>query len=359
MCLQKGLSSTIPAKEDEEDVNFAVALQSAVLPHKVSCIRWVAEQFGSPQTFLTSSWDSTDNSVTLWSRFHDAAGEEAVAPEVLAQKYLPGDIIGFEFVDEQTIACATSEGALSILAITKDSITEKFSLPNFHSFNNGLVAACTGISVYDRNVATIGENGCLNIVSAASASVLRTIRDNNACSMCCLSFVKPDTVLVSSRYGNIDCYDIRRDSDEPVLTLSTKSEDEEELTDTTCISYLPTQNQIVFAGLENGSIMGWDLRNPGIFSTQLKPHDSQVNVIKFRKNDPNMMFSATEEGDVYQWLLRSEHNHHMDNVFINLVQSYGPVIENYHAINSIDVSSSHMICSGDEAYVYVLEIQQE
>ncbi|XP_058130302.1 nucleoporin Nup43 [Anopheles ziemanni] len=342
-------------------MDSGIEIVSAGLPHKVSCIRWVPEQLDAPNTFLTSSWDSTQNSVTLWSQFHNAYGEndQAAFPEPLAVKHLPGDIVQFEFIDEKTIACVTSEGALNILSIATDMIEEKFAIPNLHQFD-GFKAACTGVSVYDRDIATIGEDGCLKIVSVTVGEVLRTIKDKNTCSLCCISFVNPDTVLVSSRCGNIDCYDIRTDSDEPVLTLSTlsKTEDEDGLTDTTCISYQPVQNQIVFAGLEDGSIMGWDLRKPDIFSTHLKPHESSVNAIAFRRDDPKRMFSGTEGGEVFQWLLRSEYSL-VGDYFDQLVRSYGPVIENYSAINSIDVNESHMICSGDDAFVHIFEIQEE
>lgn len=43
--------------------------------------------------------------------------------------------------------------------MTQENITVKHQVDNLHKFKTNVPAACTGISIHETNIATVGEDG--------------------------------------------------------------------------------------------------------------------------------------------------------------------------------------------------------
>lgn len=41
-----------------------------------------------------------------------------------------------------------------------------------HVFKNGDISSCTALAVYDTDIVTVGEDGCINLLSAQSSKIL-------------------------------------------------------------------------------------------------------------------------------------------------------------------------------------------
>lgn len=43
---------------------------------------------------------------------------------------------------------------------------------DIHQFDNGDTSSCTDLAVYDTDIVTVGEDGCINLLSVQSSNVL-------------------------------------------------------------------------------------------------------------------------------------------------------------------------------------------
>lgn len=46
---------------------------------------------------------------------------------------------------------------------------------NIHSFKNGECSPCTALALYENDITTVGEDGCINLLTAQSQNVVRKI----------------------------------------------------------------------------------------------------------------------------------------------------------------------------------------
>lgn len=165
------------------------------LSEKVSKIRWIPQQYSSPDSFVTGGWDSPESSIKLWkltsgNDFFGAGGGDEPSeyiPKCTAQvSSLPGDITGVEFVDSDHIVVASTDGFVSVLHIdrnrTANNLSECYRYRNLHRFENGVAAACAGLATFEHNVATIGEDGRLNILAIDQNRVIACVDDADSCS---------------------------------------------------------------------------------------------------------------------------------------------------------------------------------
>lgn len=72
---------------------------------------------------------------------------------------------------------SSSNGSADLLKVSysdlKNSYLEnKLNWKDLHHFTNGDSSSCTGLAVYDTDVVTIGEDGCINLLSIQSPKIL-------------------------------------------------------------------------------------------------------------------------------------------------------------------------------------------
>lgn len=72
---------------------------------------------------------------------------------------------------------SSSNGSADLLKISysdlKNSYLEnKLTWKNLHYFKNGDSSPCTALAVYDTDVVTVGEDGCINLLSIQSSKIL-------------------------------------------------------------------------------------------------------------------------------------------------------------------------------------------
>lgn len=232
----------------------ATKVDSTFISEKVSRIRWIPEQYDESNSFITTSWDLDINNVKVWKLFrHDYTNDEnEFVPRCVAEICFSGDISGLEFVDEQNIVISNTEGFVSLIALNRekdeDNLQEQYRFENLHRFDtfsslNG--APCTAVSVHETDVASVGEDGRLNILSTVGQKVLRSISNADSCTISSVAFLSPKEVLTGNRLGIIKCFDIRSESQKPTGSFTISCEDEKRSNCVTCVTYHPTQKHIV------------------------------------------------------------------------------------------------------------------
>ncbi|XP_055585619.1 nucleoporin Nup43 [Uranotaenia lowii] len=371
-------------------------VNSTFISEKVSRIRWVPEQYDESSSFISAGWDSDENSVKVWKLFRndygigsDGEDENEFVPKCMAEVCFAGDISGLEFVDERTIVASNSEGFISVLELNRDrdedNLQEVHRFTNLHHFDtfSALNAApCTGLSVHESEVASVGEDGRLNVASIIAQKVLRNISGADSCTINCVAFLSPREILTGNRLGIIKCFDIRNESQKPSGSFAISCEDEKKSNCVTCLAYHPTQKHIILAGSEEGSITVWDLRQPQFPSSYLKAHEHAITELAFHRTQPSRLFSASEGGELWQWNQNATAGNSSTGGLINSTAS-GTLLMDSHpdtnnpwlngerakskinvtsllsgirkAINSFDSCRSKVICGGDNEAIYLLE----
>lgn len=225
------------------------------LSEKVSKIRWVPQQYSTPDSFVTGGWDSPENSIKLWKLtsgndlFGAGGGDEhsEYIPKCTAELPLSGDITGLEFVDSDHIVVASSDGFVSVVHIDRNrtaQLSERYRYRNLHCFENGAAAACEGLATFEHNVASIGA-GRLNILAINQNRVVACVDEADSCSLTCVTFVNQKEVFTGNRMGLVKMFDLRSENKAAVASFQISCDDDKKSNGVTSLTHHPTQKYIV------------------------------------------------------------------------------------------------------------------
>lgn len=142
--------------------------------------------------------------------------------------------------------------------LAHNNLAEKRRLVGLHKFSsNGNSAPCTGLSVFDSDVATVGEDGVLNVVSLNTGDIIKSFMNADSCSLTCVSFINQKEILTGNRMGIMKMFDTRTDSDRPIGSFLISCQDDKLSNCVSCIVYHPTQKHIV----SKKKILNFDFHN--------------------------------------------------------------------------------------------------
>lgn len=349
------------------------------ISEKISKVRWVPEQLKESDRLLSGSWDMPKNFVRIWRLQKNQYVDDynGYVPRCSDKYALSGDVTGIEFVTDETAVISCSDGRISLIKIKKaveeDTLQEEGRSEVLHKFNaSGETACCTSISVYGKEVATVGEDGRLNIIDTQAHLAVRRSIEADSVSLLSVLYVNPQEVLTANRMGVIRMFDIRSSAEaSATAAFMTSCEDDRRSNYVSCLTSHPTQSHIVLAGSEEGSITVWDLRNPGYPASYLSAHTSPITDIGFHRSDPSKLFTTAESGELWLWSLHSpmgvptaiEPSSNTDNNINpwlngerakNRISVTSLMSDLRKAINSFDCQSSKIVCGSDsEAFYFV------
>lgn len=272
-------------------------------------------------------------------------------------------------------------GHLSIIKIKKavdeDTLETVGHSALLHKFTaSNKAAPCTGLSVYAREIATIGEDGRLNIIDAGSLQNIRCSLDADSCSLTSVLYVNQQELLTANRMGVIRLFDVRSSNISEATANSTafmtSCEDEKRSNYVSCLTSHPTQQHIILAGSEEGSITVWDLRQPGFPASYLSAHTSAITEIGFHRSDPTKLFSAAEAGELWLWaqhptMSAMEGSSNAQAVAENInpwlngeraknrISVTSLMSDLRKSINSFDCHGTKIICGSDNEALYCID----
>jgi nuclear pore complex protein Nup43 len=133
-------------------------INGSFVSEKISKIRFVHQQYEDTEKFVTGSWNHSKNTVKLY-RFEkplDDSLDVDYQPKCICSVPVAGDVTGLEWIDYNNFAVSSSSGIASLFYLShgsSDGLKENFRFSDLHQFS------CTGLSVFEEDVATIGEDG--------------------------------------------------------------------------------------------------------------------------------------------------------------------------------------------------------
>ncbi|XP_036344581.1 nucleoporin Nup43-like [Rhagoletis pomonella] len=344
---------------------------------KISKIRWLPEKLEAAERFLTGSWEMPANFVRLWrlqqNQYADDYNE--FVPRCCDKQSFNGDVTGLEFIANDLAVVSCADGRITILHVTRavedDVLKQKAQSDVLHKFEaSGSAAPCTAISAYEKEIATVGEDGRLNIVDANDVHKVRRTIEADSIALTALKYVNPREVLTANRMGVIRMFDVRASADEVAVTaFMTSCEEERRSNYVSAITSHPTQPHIVLAGSEEGSITVWDLRQPGFPASYLSAHTSAITEIGFHHREPSKLFTAAEGGEL--WLWKQQSSTGITDMEASAAEHCNPWLNGERAksrinvtslisnlrksINTFDASGSKIICGSDSEAIYFID----
>ncbi|XP_044740603.1 nucleoporin Nup43 [Chrysoperla carnea] len=341
------------------------------ISEKPSKIRWKPEELFETQTFLTGSWDNEINNIKLWT-YKVSQEDPDIYPFVLKTLPFKGDVTEIKFINSNTAVVSSSDGYAILIRVKNDQhggfeLEEISRFSNLHYFNKFESSPCTGLSVYDEDIVTVGEDGRINLLNARQSRPIQVIENADSCTLKCVCFLKHNEVLTGNMRGQMKIWDIRatQSTNTPTSTFILS----DEYHGATCVTYHPTQRHVVLTGSEDGLISVWDLRQNMYPVTTLNAHTQAVAEIQFHPSHPNKLFSCSMGSELWAWNSNSKYitNNMLnmtqisdENIWLNADLSKDKLeilslMPNLNLpMNSLDVNRDKVLCGCDNEAIYVI-----
>ncbi|XP_020283292.1 nucleoporin Nup43 [Pseudomyrmex gracilis] len=343
---------------------MAENVQGTFVSEKISKIRWQYDDFAEAKNFLTGSWDNPVNKITYWT--FKTNYDEELSPDILSSHSFLGDVTELKFVSRDFFVASSSLGSVRLLQVDEDTCSEfkeHMAWEFIHSFKTTDYASCTALSTFEQDIASVGEDGRLNLLTAAEKKPVRVIENADSCSIYCVDFLKHNEVLTGNSRGHMKIWDLRNNRDVPDSTFMLSDQVK---TAATSITHHPTQRHIVVAGGGDGSLTAWDLRENTYPIVQLNAHAKAVSEIFFHQDRPDNIFTCSVSGELWHWnnapssklKLNSVSDAHWlkQTVSTNAkvtATSLCPVM--HKPINSIDINRSLLLFGCDNEAMYIVK----
>lgn len=225
-------------------------INSSFVSERINKIRFV-EEGGclEPNLFLSGSSEAPN--ISLWrlvrNEFLDDTESEHV-PKSVAKLTVNGEVTGLEIVDHNNFVVSSGSG-VSFGYINRDAerdnLRENKRFENLHKFTTGDPALCTGISIHDDSVCSIGEDGKVAVLSFTNQKVLLELEGVDSVTQTAVKFINFKELITGNRLGTLKAFDLRSGSKGPSSTFAISCEDEKKSNGVTCIANHPTQQHIV------------------------------------------------------------------------------------------------------------------
>ncbi|CAG9769548.1 unnamed protein product [Ceutorhynchus assimilis] len=339
-------------------------LNGIFVSQKVNKIRWKPETFGEPHFFLTGSWDDESNKIVLWDIVENAE-EEDFYPFSVAEYPYCGDVTEMKFLNTEYFACSSSSGSANVMRVSLSEIGEPLiqnytTWENLHYFKNGDPSPCTALAVHDNDMATVGEDGRINILRAQSKDIVRRIDNADSCSINCVIYLNHNEILTSNLRGQMKSWDLRSDTKQPKSSFMLSGD----LVTPTQLTYHPSQRYIIIAGDELGALTSWDLRQNTYPVNVLNAHEGAISEIQFHPDHLDHLFSCSRGGEIWHWSTKTKNKYGLEHENINAwlapddikakleVLNLMPTLKK--PINTLDLSNNRVICGGDNEAIYLI-----
>lgn len=336
-------------------------IQGTFVSEKISKIRWKHEDFAEATNFLTGSWDDPVNKITYWTL--EVNEDKESYPAIVSSYPFLGNVTEIKFIAKDYFVASSSLGSVTLLHITDNPYSQfdkRMSWDNIHTFKTLEHASCTGLSAFEQDIATVGEDGKINLLTAAQKKPVRVIEHADSCSIHCIDFLRHTEILTGNLRGHMKVWDLRNDQDVPAATFMLS---EQSKTEATSIAHHPTQRHIVVAGGGDGSLTVWDLRHNTYPISQLNAHGKAVSEILFHKDRPENLFTCSVSGELWHWNNVQNSKLKLDSIdthWLNTIGSSGKVNVTslcsamHKPINSIDVNRSTLLFGCDNEAMYII-----
>ncbi|XP_045197287.2 nucleoporin Nup43-like [Mercenaria mercenaria] len=280
---------------------------------KISKIRWKPNQnqySHETDVFATGNWDDEAGKVCLWKlpsmeqevMDMEAGGYDPAVrePNLLCEVPHTGDVTDLEFISADHVVSSSSTGTVTLYRHHTNSQTlgASMSWEGIHKDPGDKGCPCTCLTTQGEDmVVSAGEDGRINVLNVAYRKPVRVIDKANSCTINGITFLKQLEVISVDSSGQLKVFDLRQASGDPVRTFALSGEQ----TPLQCVARHPTQYHIVATGAYDGVLSVWDLRQEKFPVTPLEAHSAAIWEVKFHPNNPDHLFTCSEDGSVWHW----------------------------------------------------------
>ncbi|KAJ8934095.1 hypothetical protein NQ318_004976 [Aromia moschata] len=307
------------------------SVHGTFVSEKINKIRWRPDPFDNSHYFITGSVDNDVNHIKLWD-FHENQEEDDIYPFLVSTFPYCGDVTEIQFLNADYFVTSSSSGSMA------------------------------KIRLYENDIATVGEDGTINLLTAQSQNAVRTIANADSSSIHCVIFLKHNEILTSNLRGQMKVWDLRSSSDKPQSTFMLSGD---QVTPTS-LTYHPTQRHLIIAGDDLGALTTWDLRQNTYPVNVLNAHEGAISEVQFHSDYPDHLFSCSYSGEIWHWsaktdavpLIGIENNETnvwltSDDVKSKLeVFTLMPTLGK--PINTLDLNRNKVICGCDNEAIYLI-----
>ncbi|KAJ8735233.1 hypothetical protein PYW07_006853 [Mythimna separata] len=338
-------------------------VQGTFVSQKISKIRWIAEDYVETKCFFTGSWDDDVNSVKVWTFESPHEEDEVEYPRQLSEYPVDGDVTEIKFTEKNKIAVSLSNGDVKVLEVSvyekASPLREVFHWKKLHNYGEE-PCSCTSLDTLEGDIATIGEDGNVNILSGRRGEVMHSIKGADSCSLHSICFIKHNEVITGNIRGHMKIWDLRSTNNKPAASFLLAGD---ELA-ATCIIHHPTQPHIILAGSESGSLAVWDLRMNQFPTSLVNAHAMGVSEMQFHPENPHKLLTCSISGELWDWNMEAmtKSSKGQDNQVTwmpledkkaMMVNSLIPTL--HKPINSLHCDKGRILCGADNEAVYLIK----
>lgn len=339
-------------------------VQGTFVSQKINKIRWIPEDYVDTKCFFTGSWDDEQNAVKVWTTENPNEDDEVDYPHELSSYRVDGDVTQIKFTDKNKIAVSLSNGDVKLLEISvyerKSPLREVFQWAKLHSYGEQK-CSCTSLDTLEGDIATIGEDGNVNVLNGRRGEIIHTIKEADSCSLHSVCFIKHNEVITGNIRGHMKIWDLQSSENKPAASFLLAGD---ELA-ATCIIHHPTQPHIILAGSESGSLAVWDLRMNAFPTSLVNAHSACVTEMQFHPENPHKLLTCSVSGELWEWNVESmtKSSQSSDNEIVTwmpledkssmMVNSLIPPL--HKSINTLHCDKGRILCGADNEAVYLIK----
>ncbi|KAF9798332.1 hypothetical protein SFRURICE_010749 [Spodoptera frugiperda] len=338
-------------------------VQGTFVSQKISKIRWIAEDYVETKCFFTGSWDDDQNSIKVWTLESPHEEEEVEYPRQLSEYLVDGDVTQIKFTEKNKIAVSLSNGDVRVLEVSlydkQFPLKEVFHWKKLHNYG-AEQCSCTSLDTLEGDIATIGEDGNVNILSGRRGEVMHTIKGADSCSLHSICFIKHTEVITGNVRGHMKIWDVRSTNNKPSAAFLLAGD---ELA-ATCIIHHPTQPHIILAGSESGALAVWDLRMNSFPTSLVNAHSAGVSEMQFHPENPHKLLTCSVSGELWEWnmeaMTKSSKGPDGQVMWMPLQDKKSMMVNSlipalHKSINSLHCDKGRILCGADNEAVYLIK----
>lgn len=269
-----------------------VVVSKKYVSRKVKCVRWKPplSDYGRTDTFVSGTWDDTDNVVEVWH-----VPESDDDPTQIHQLPHPGSVSDIQYITRDMLAVGGNLGDVKLYQHDGNNhLEEKMSWDRAHTFMGG-PAPCTALATNGDQIASVGEDGKLVIINPNQKNPIRNIESVGGCSVYAVVYVRASEVVTANMQGHLKLWDLRASQPAKATLLSP---DQIAVCD---LAGHPTQQHLVAAGGEDGALAIWDMRNINQPFTIISAHNGPISEVCFHPGAPEHVFTCGLDGQLLHW----------------------------------------------------------
>ncbi|CAH1639397.1 unnamed protein product [Spodoptera littoralis] len=338
-------------------------VQGTFVSQKISKIRWIAEDYVETKCFFTGSWDDDQNSIKVWTLESPHEEEEVEYPRQLSEYLVNGDVTQIKFTEKNKIAVSLSNGDVKVLEVSlydkQFPLKEVFHWEKLHNYG-AEQCSCTSLDTLEGDIATIGEDGNVNILSGRRGEVMHSIKGADSCSLHSICFIKHTEVITGNVRGHMKIWDVRSTNNKPSAAFLLAGD---ELA-ATCIIHHPTQPHIILAGSESGALAVWDLRMNSFPTSLVNAHSAGVSEMQFHPENPHKLLTCSVSGELWEWnmeaMTKSSKGPDGQVMWMPLQDKKSMMVNSlipalHKSINSLHCDKGRILCGADNEAVYLIK----